>query len=558
MDLLRPLLRCAALAGWLAALLAALLAEGARADSFYRPVQRGSIVYLPMVFDARVERYDLATQSFLPPLALPAVSHGLAVGSDALYALGHDAKLRRVTFAGIEVWSVPLAADQIVLDPAGRVFAVSREAHSLYSFDAATGALLDSEDLGFELRGLSIAPGLRRLYVEEALPSEIRVLSVPYAESGAFASVLTAPEVFPSGSGADQTWVFPNEDRIADEHGVVFDAQTLERVDYLLGSLDDLAFHGDDPIRFDGGEIARFGPGLELLGTSFTEYAEAYFAWGDDAFAFDGEGAPARVRRYALADLTFPPPAPPVDSSVVPTYAVGLGLDTSGVLQLLARDVPQLLRWSVPLQRFLPNVVLRRMPSLAVRCPALGGLLLAYRGGDLRVLPDGATEEQHWRNFFGQPDALVCTDRYVVAVSGAFTLRGALTSYDADGEPVDSADAPRAGRQLAWWAAQSRIFLAEYQTSGPALWDLVSYVVGDDGRLHPERRARNAEAFDDALWAPDGTNRLVTSAGNVFDAETLADLGNLGWTRSAVWFDGKLRTVEGATQGNLLTWTAGL
>jgi hypothetical protein len=528
----------------------------ARADQYARPVRGGDIVYLPIRLGVpRIERYDLANRSWLAALPFPEPAQDIAVAPGAIYVLS-DSRLRRLHLDGSLVWDVPCTALEIEVDPAGFVFSLDWATNLVRVFAAADGHAIDELDLGagsgftYVARGLSVAPGVRRLFTTKAIAGDPYVVSVSYDATGAIGGTLVSPR----RSGGSRTWTSPASDRVIDEEGQVLDATTLALRDSLLSDVNDLAFDGANPVLLSDYALVRYGARSEPIGSyPLPDYPEVLFVRAGTAFVFDPTyalppGPVATVAAIPLASVEYPPLPAPEEPNELVARPFPISIDAAGTISFLRLagypdyPSPALYRWSVPDGRFLPHVALRQEPSVYTDCPALGGLLVG--SGQLVVVPYGGEEATHWRNLPDWTEAIACTSHHVVVAAHADRRRGSLTTYGPDGEPVDSietGDPPSFGAYAAWSESRGRLYVWE-DSGHPSDLRLTSYSIDEHGAIGPASTSTALSSYGGAILGTEGP--FLVARDYAYHPETLARGRFLDFVVAAAWHDGRFYALQ--------------
>jgi hypothetical protein len=525
----------------------ALVAGAARADHWTIAARGGDVFYFPMIGDApRIERYELATGSWLAPLPLPSQlqASDIAVSDDGIYVVGGGILLR-LDLQGVLVWIVSSQARELAVDPAGLVFALGDPEAWLRAFDADDGAVRGTSSVGQSFHGLSIAPGRRRLYASDR-SDEDRIAAVPYTAMGTFANPVYGPRSGNLVSDQQQTYVFPGESLVANGAGAVLDADTLAWKSSLLGPADKLVFHGSEPIRLNGYQLYRHGASrFERIGEYAFSFSQALFADGEQLISFENSSAHvAFVDFLPVSWITYGPLYYPVDPESIATGFAGAVLDGDGTLSIAGSWVSQVSRWSIPEERWLQGVSLREVPNAIVPCPALDGVLLP-RFGEVRLLRRGATATEYWRSLPGHAEGVACTDRFVVTASSVFTYPGGgrLATWDADGEPIDELTIAGGPTSMAWSERHGRVYVVERGVYPSER--LSSYTIDEDGELALDEET--PYGLYGPIVATEGEDWLVAAGGQTFDPETLATGPYLGNLQAAAWIGDALVTLESET-----------
>lgn len=547
--------------GWL--LLTALLPTPVQAQATWlQSKAHGDIAYFLFASPARLERYDLASASWLTPIALPATPTAFAVDSDGIY-VAFDRSVSRFPREGGEATHLENTATTITdLFTINEFLYLNHSAYpngNLTSVNKLTGLTIDSKAYLYKIfRGLSVGPTIGKAFARDTGISPADMVQVTLNSDGTLGAATDSPYhgAYPD---AAQTFIFPDESRVVDSAGIVYNTADLSYNTSFAGAVDDLAFAGDVTVVLRSGTLLAYNQQLLETGayTPSTKPRKIYLA-GDTIVAFaPGSTRGVQATAIALTQLTPAAPGPAVDPLGL-TYtpdAVLLGND--GILYLFSKTRLSIFRWSVADRAYLPTIALIQAPSHVAYASITNRLYLAYPSGRLtQIRLEEGVSEQPFANSPQKPCGLATAGEYVFVCDPSGAWESHFT-YHPDGTLISQKEWNYFSKEYVWSAANRKLYFFRDDTSpNDLLWEAIdsegqigakqdSPYHSSEGILHPIR------------VAPDGAVVLLGS-GRLYDANSLTQVDTLANNiTDAAWHNGHLYTTRQFTdQTQVQRWGA--
>lgn len=358
-----------------------LLAQSTWVDS----QQEGDIIYLLRQSPSQIMRFDTASETWLSSLPLTEIPEALAIDSTHIF-ISYGRKIERIDLDGTNKVHVANSSDDIreLLIDANLLFA-NRTA-SLYAritiLDKTNFTQIDTaEDYVNGVIGASISPTNRKIFGRSIGYSPSDLNYIEYNADGTYAETGDAPYHgdYPT---ADQTWLFPDESKVLDNSGTIYNTTDLTYANSFGTSIDDIAFHGTDiPILLVDDELIAYSntlieTGRFQLGSSSEEvYISGGFAYV--FFESDSSATGVAVEVVELSDFSVNTPGLPIDPNGLAYTVDGTAMDDSGTLYLLSKTHTSLFRWDTTNQEYLDSVPLPEAMDLVVYSPAQNCLYLS-------------------------------------------------------------------------------------------------------------------------------------------------------------------------------------
>lgn len=532
---------------------AARTANGAF-DSPWRAAERvADLVYFAFAAPARIERYDLAADAWLPALPLRRAPTALAVHAGALY-VAHGREIVRLALDG--TGETALAGGFIneinQLAAWGGYLFAAEDNGTVFTVRLSDGARVSATPANNPVsRPVAVAAAAGVLYARNGST----LVSLRIMADGSLRRLDSRAQLSPVGGG-ERLLVSPDERRIVALSGSVFDHSSHELVGTLGGALDDVAW-------LAGGELAVLRGGhLHVHAAALHEThrlalglaGRRLFLHGGEAVVFgalDAAGRPAR-RRAALAPavpLAAPAPLAPERLGFTPDKVL---VDRDGVVLLYSKLHRQVFRWSTAERRFLASLpVLDWLDHLAYsavdHC-----LYLAHTDGRLSRVRLGAESPA------AEPFATV------PAAIRSLATAGELLVLDVD-NPASSSQvlqviAGRDGRwrpeggghslDYTWNAAKRRLY---HFTDNSSPNDLVYTEVSAAGEFTSQRDSplHGGVLTRYPIRVTTDGSRVLLGSGKVFDGDSLAEIGGLPHAiDDAQWVGSRIVSGRRTAQGS--------
>ena len=165
------------------------------------------------------------------------------------------------------------------------------------------------------LRGVSVAPSLGKLFGRDSGISPSDIVQINVNADGTFSGSSDSP-YHGDYPGASKTFMFPDDSRVADSSGIIYNASDLTYSNSFAGTVDDVTFYGNLPIILRGGTLIAFSNTILESGRLTPEDhtpAKIYMN-GDTIFSFYHENSRGvAVTQIDVALLTTEVPGEAVD-----------------------------------------------------------------------------------------------------------------------------------------------------------------------------------------------------------------------------------------------------
>ena len=326
--------------------------------------QKGRLVHFLYDAPARIERYDLETQSWLAivllppgPVAFDVDASGIFVAFESsLYAFDADGTgqrfLRNLDETPIELFA---AGAYLLAVAPGRITSVQK----------SDGALIAEQGVSFGITGATFDGS--EVLGRTAWVSPTDVLRIAVHPDGTRGSDEDSPYHgdFP---GADRTFPLPATGGVVDDSGIVYDATDLTFKGSLAGAIDALATDGDAAVFLRAGKLVLVGLDFLRQGVHTPTGAPVgVFARAGAAFSVALAGGLVQIERIAFADFTQPVPGTPPAPDGLDFLPDELHLAPDGVVYLLSaanRAGTRMSRLSARPGRSIPTSAWSRTSSL--------------------------------------------------------------------------------------------------------------------------------------------------------------------------------------------------
>ncbi len=512
--------------------------------------QQDGVAYF--LFDSRIERFDLVNQTWLEPVTTPVDPKAFVVDSNGLY-VGTSTSVWRLAFGGTE-WSkllnTPYAVTALLLDE-DVLYVINN--YQVSSVNKTTGRLIDSKVYSYALTGVSIARERNVLLgrSQDVSPSDIVQVRV---DSEGKLDVQRDSPYHGDYPGASRTFVSPNEQRVADDGGIVYNTDDLSYAGSLAGAVQDLTFYGDLPIAIRSGSLLAFSNTFLETGRVALpgDGATKVFVQDDTAFVFyhaDTRGVWALPVPLGRLNPATPGQAVDPNGLVYTPDELAFG---DGVVYLLSSQNLSVFRWSVANEKYLPTIALTEAASHLAFSSSDHRLYVGYPSGRITYFANGMPErETAFVNLPGQVRGLASAGQFVFAVdpTGAWATHYTFSSV---GSLLSQKDWSYLSSEYIWSAANQKMYFLRDDTSPN---DILSEVIDGAGVLGAEMDSpyhTSTGIAHPVRVSPDGQTVLLGS-GRMFDGSTLNITGRLPFMISdAVWVGSKLYTLSDFSAGTEL------
>lgn len=500
----------------------------------------------------RIERFDLERQMWLDPIILATAPKAFAVDGEGIY-VGGDAGIWRYPLNGALGSRLAATASPVVALQAHGTFLVVQDSTGKFStVNKATGRPIAIKDYTFSMGFFSLAPGRGQIYGRTFYD----IYRIEVGADGSLGAQIdsSAHAAYPN---ADRVFISPDERRVIDNAGIVYDAGDLSYVTSLAGEVTDLSFSGESPVVVRGQTLVGYSDSFLQSGSvSLHGTPRKVQVRGDYAYVFhSADTRGVWVQRVALNLLVPPEPAPAVNPNGLGYWpdAVEFG---DGVIYLLSRANLSVFRWSLGEKKYLPTIALTEAPTHVAYAAASKRLYLGYASGRLTHFADGVPGPE--RAFVNLPSAVLGLTAVGNAVFACDASGAWVTHYtfDANGGTLSQKDWNYYSDEYVWNGTNRKVyFLRDDSSPNDVLWEDID----EEGRLGEEMDSpyhTSSGISHPVRVKPDGTEVLL-GTGKIFDGTTLEAKGFLANpVIDALWGDdGRLYSIRAsAGQTEIQRW----
>lgn len=516
----------------------------------------GDIIYFLGTSPARIDRYDIAGEGWLPRVILSEtlIPTAFVPTADAVYiAYGRKVVRRPLNLAtetpiantATDVTHAFVIGDYLYVGNASS-YSTSASYDSINRSTLAAGPTVSLR----RSSGVSLAPTVRKAFGRNLGSTPANIVSFAFAADGTLAATGQSPHytVFPT---ATRTFVFPDQELVGDNSGTIYWADDLTYAGSFGSAYTDLAFLSDGtPVLLRNQTLVRARRD-NFFETAYAPLAQAghrIFTRGTSVFVF-GEltftGGNYHVAKILGSAFTVPAARGLADAPIGRYSTDDVFVGENDTVHVFSRTLQSLVRWSASKRSFLPSIVLRAAPALASHQPGGKRLMLAYSDGAITELPLGTSSpaERQIATLNLQPRAMVdLSDRLVLNTPHAQSSGDARLVLDSGGHATQLQwEGSYYARVLAWQPSSLRLY------SGPKTYGSSSMqyeTVSASGDLPTTAVTSTVSPLNTPLrFNPDGS-LAATGNGRVLNAD-LAQVGVLSNdVTDAAWLDDGLYTMR--------------
>ncbi|HRE81256.1 MAG TPA: immunoglobulin domain-containing protein, partial [Opitutaceae bacterium] len=330
----------------------------------------GDIAYFLFANPARIERFNLATDSWLAPLILSRTPNAMAASSTALFVgFGRTVSRFDLNGNGETQFGSALAGDinALAVLPTVLLIDSGTSPSTLNSYSLATGAALFSISGHYGLSSsLTAAPGLGRVFSRNSVYSPGGVTSILVSPTGEFGGIQTS-RYLEGNFGGRRSTLSADGRRLMDGSGIVYSTTDLSYVGtFGMSHHDATDMGGGEVLVLRGKELVSYDANFaEKARVTLTHSGEWVMVRGNDAFVFGTPVSGGGIPKMKVSLLTLIPRStlPPVDAHNVGFFPDEVVTDRNGTVFLYSRLTGNVFRWSTTTRTYLSPIVLQGRPS---------------------------------------------------------------------------------------------------------------------------------------------------------------------------------------------------
>jgi len=517
----------------------------------------GGIVYLLYSHPARLERFDLVNDLWLPTVDIPQTPSLFDVGDDGIFVGFRSGRVSRLDhLGGNELPLVEMATEPSSATAIGEVLLViNNYLDDAYTFSTSTGALIDFDGL-FHHRMVALAPVPSLGRVFGSLDSRPGYLELgPYGHIGLQERNFSDPYLL-----AEIAWASPDSSFVVFDTGELRFTEPFEAMPVDLGGpLDGLVFFGDLPIVLRDDRLIGYSRSFHRTGEVDLGFTARRVRLHNDSLAvFHLGSSGVEVMWIPVADLHLPPADEPVDPRGLGFTPEGVEIDHRGIVSLLSRTYQSVFRYSTADGSYLETIPTNGRATMIAFSPVDDHLFIGYesgRVGRVQLGPAGEPPpEVAHLEVPGSLYGLTAAGEYLLTadeVSGQETVR----THDASGAPVSEIITYYRSPEYQWCAATRRVYYID-----PSLGRLFYNPIDPSGLIGPE----TSSASDYGIRAPirinENGSKVLLKYGDIYDGHSLVWLEETGASHlDAVWIGSDIVTVvDDGGDSRLIAYTSDL
>ncbi len=520
--------------------------------------RQDDVYYFTLADPDRIERYDLASRSWLAPLPATARLGALWTDESGIYAARESAIVRWPLDGSGSPQTIHTASGAVgALFTMGDLLGYQMQgAYKITVISKTSGAILaEPQNIILPLQAVAVDAVARRFYL---LTNQLSAYEM--GNDGTLNRFIPPSGGFnQSEPGMARCILFPGGARVADDTGNIFGAEGL-RLSTSVGSLLDMDFRGNDvPVVLRNNRLEALTNTLQTAGTvtlSGSGFVRVAVNGGDAlVFAKDQTNEHGlRVQVVPLQSLNAPEPGQAIIPAALPYQVDDAFLDRDGQLRIYSNDRNLLLTWSPESRTYTGSLTLPGPLSLSYSATQ-HKLFAAYQSRRIRrmSLSAAAPQEEEYAEASSFPRVIGAADDFLY-----LGRQSGRASYGPTGIRISNPEefSYGTGSFTAWDAATRRLFTAGLASGGI---DLLRYtVIAADGSLGPIQNAQENATEKDwgAIRLNGDATRIALAGGSIYDGTTLRRLTILAEPFvDAAWRGKRLLTLDAMGTSHAAVWS---
>lgn len=505
----------------------------------------GNLVYFLLPSDRAIVRYDLATESILPPITFAEEPVAFTVDLDAMY-VSFGRRTSRFSLDGTgemhlrntvsNITDMVVVGDHLYLAFNDHIMSVSK----------TTGALLEDRDFFYSMQGLSASTAALKIFGRSKGVSPSDILEAGLNPDGTLIGLRDSiyHGDYPSAS---KTFVSPDDKWVFDNSGIAYAVSDLTYAGSLAGSFDDMSFFGDLPIVLRGNEVVAYSNTLLATGRHTLNQPGAVVELeGSVVFVFSSSTTGELVVEAFPVELLSPDePGEPVNPLGVPYTPDTIAVDSSlNTVFLFDKELQSVFTWSLDFEQYGDTIPLLGSPGFMALSENNDRLYFAYMSGEITKIELGNGQaETPFVNSPQSPLGLATAGDYLFAVdpTGAWVSH---FTYSPEGSLISQVEWNYFSREYVWSAANNKMYFFRDDTSpNDLIWEDIDSTgtigIKKDSPYHSSQNIRHPIRV-----SPDGSI-VILGSGVIYDATTLSQIDSLANNVSdTAWSNGTVYTIR--------------
>jgi len=518
--------------------------------SYIDSTKDGNIVYSLLATPNKITRYDMSSEMSLTSIPLTKTPTVLTVVNGTAYVAFHR-ELRAI--------NISTGADLFIKNTASDISKILAIGENLFIMEQTGAVSLISATDYHTIENSNIGIYNSSSFVSSNTQSAIYYLSSSYlyklnvSSDGKVANPTNAP--YNSYRAATKLFINTSQNRLYDNSGLISFADSLSAAGNLEQSFDSMTFIDDNPIIISDKQLKVF-TAFNILKGEITLPSKPVFAasYGSKVFTFSASGDELSTSVSDLSSFKLPTlgqAANPLDFAYTPEF---YDADDDGNIYAIDKETLSVFRWSTTQNTYLETWPLLSAPTWVTYSPAHKRLYLGYASGEITYI--SSTDPTHKEHHF----ATLTTGVYRLLAIGQFLFTADQTYYwhsesvlDINGNVASINTQNATGEQYLWNAATNRIYRSS-NNSYYLNWTELDPSTGTFGTTNSSNYSPTT--YSDSIIASDGSQYLLTSAGQLLDPLTVNLTNSLSNSvNDGAWINGNLVTI-GKTPLSVQFWGA--
>ncbi|MDP3069729.1 MAG: hypothetical protein Q8N18_05540 [Opitutaceae bacterium] len=516
----------------------------------------GDVVYFAFANPARIERFDLGADAWLPPIALSQAPTAFTVANNSLYvALGRSVFRHSADGSRDGTPLANFGADIIGLSSWNGFLLVAEKGDRLSSVRLIDGARVATVSSTYQWSGsMAVVQSTGQIFSRTSggiTPADITMATI---QAGGQLSPIADSRYHGDYRIGGRSIVFPNELHFADDSGVVYRTSDMTFGGSIGLPFDDLAFSpSGNPIVLRAGLLHAYDANFNETGRLAADIsAVRLFVKGNDAFVFGHPSTNAigtiPKTRLAISAIQARAAGAIVDPTGLGFAPDAVFLDRDAVVLLYSKVHRNIFRWSTAQRRYLDSIPLQGWPNFVTYSPTQHRLYFGYsdsRVTQIKLDAGKITEEP----FCTAPERIVG-----LAAVGEFVLLcdrrlRSFYLFSQDGRMISHQRSGQFSYDYVWNSATRRIYhfrdnlypndllYTEVDTAGVAGVPKDSPYHGELVTRYPIRVSPNGDA-------------VLIGSGKIFDGTSLVEKNSLANSiDEATWSGARIYTGRAVPSG---------
>lgn len=521
-----------------------------------------NIVYLADDQSRSLNRYSLPQEKFLPPISLAEMPQAVHADSSGIY-LSYGLRIVKLTLAGTNASQITTTAKPVKDIEASDQYLLLSGHDLIQTLAKSTGQFISSFVVPGSSSNISLSADNSQIFSNSEKGATPQLYRTPLASDGALTRY-TEINYYTSYSSGDSPVIMPNQNRIVDNRGAVYNTADLTFAGSLGDPYTDIGFYQELPIVLRGNSLYTYNQalletGVQALPTGVA--AEKIAVYANKVFAFSLDATAAiRVNSVAIASISPADPAPTIDPTALAYTPDSLALDRDqSTVYLLSKAQRNIFRWSIDQSAYLQSIPLAKAPLQMSYSAEHGRIYLSYSNGAINYI-DLADNKEHPFAALGEfPHALTAAGPFVIAkdLTGAW---GSLSVFNKEGIRVDHRDWIEETIDIQWDNNYGTLYFLSQSSSLDLKQIPLDITSGLLGKQHDEPYYQNNNCWGPIRSSESG-KFIALGCGRIVDRKTLAkhieiDIDPL---KDMAWLHGNLFTLNAADSDShvqLQRWAA--